>query len=359
MHSVEPPLYLRLWSRPNWEDATQAPTSWQSVEGLPVYRLPIEGSGPRAWQLLSFLAEETQAPLQAARPEVVILGTARGESIALLEAFDDWQQGEGISPTLSPQTSRGTLASRLARKVGILGPAWEVSQTCLSGFIALYQAAILVRSAEATTALFGAVEAPLHSFFGRMMAALRLYTPYEQYPYVRPGNAEKVNSFALGEGVALGLLSQTPISPFQLVAIRIATAPPQRGLAFTAVDAAALEALLRGVGETPPDMVFLHAPGTQQGDTAEWQAVQKVWGLLPALSVKTFFGHSLGAAPLVSLSLLLETFRREGWPVLPYTPLWGHLQPRRWREAVLIGLGYGGTMGAIRIRYVAGSSPQS
>lgn len=352
MSRLEEPLYLRLWSRPSWEEGAHAEAHWHKEGGLPVYRLPVEGKGPRAWQLLTALGKATEASLRAARPEAVILGTARGESLALLEAFAGSQQGGPLSPTLSPDTSGGTLASRFARELGVSGPAWVVSQTCLSGLLALYQAALLIRAQEATTVLFGAVEAPLHPFFVRMMAALRLYTPHKRYPFVRPGDRERKNTFALAEGVALGLLSRLPVGPFQLMALRVATAAPRKGIAFTAVDPDALANLLRSLGETPPDVVLLHAPGTQQGDAAEWQAIQSVWGALPALSVKALFGHSLGAAPLVSLGFLLEVLQRQVWPELPYAPLWGKNPPSRWREAVLIGLGYGGSMGALRIQYV-------
>lgn len=224
MSGREAPLYLNLWSLPSWEALSTADSGWTWLEGLPVYRLAVEGAGGRAWQLLEAVVAPVRELLLQARPEALLLGTARGEVGFLLESFAGWQEGEGISPLLSPETSGGTLASRLARSLEISGPAWVVSQTCLSGLLALYQAALLVR--EAQTVLFGAVEAPLHPFLVRMMAALRLYTPRRHYPYVQPGAGEG-NTFALGEGVALGLLSQKPISPFQLLAVRVATAPPQ------------------------------------------------------------------------------------------------------------------------------------
>jgi 3-oxoacyl-(acyl-carrier-protein) synthase len=114
-----------------------------------------------------------------------------------------------------------------------------------------------------------------------------------------------------------------------------------------------VEAFLRQMGDGRPDFVVLHAPGTRQGDKAEWEAVKRVWGEVPALSVKAWVGHSLGVAPLVSLSWAMYLLSTQRWLELPYKPHWPSYPPQRWQEAVVLALGFGGVMGAIWIQKAA------
>ncbi|MCS7161805.1 MAG: hypothetical protein NZ958_00545 [Bacteroidia bacterium] len=330
-----------FWSLPGAEELERAGQNWQVRGKWPVYAL---SEGGTTWGLLSALVERHAEELSALAPQAVVIGSARGEMTTLFQAYEAWQSAESPSPTLSPETSLGTLASRLARRLGIQGPAWTVSQTCLSGLVALYQAALLIRAGVAQRVLFGAVEAPLHPFFIETMAALRIYSHQSDFPFVRPLSG--TNTFALGEAVALGVLAEGTEGPFRVEAIQLTTAPPREGLAFPAVDAEALAAFLREFS-TAPDMVFLHAPGTRQGDAAEWQAVCSAWGEVPACAPKAFFGHSLGASPLVSLGLACAFLRQRRWVTsLPFSN-----SPTQWRRAIVLALGYGGAMGAVELSY--------
>lgn len=354
-------MYLRLWSLPDAAAIFEDGGGWTHIAGHPAYRVktvpPLPSEGMRdapmkgrifelLWDLLSRHGDE----MRIYQPEAVYLGSARGEIQTLVEGILSHARGEVLSPTLSPRTSPGTPGSIIARELRITGPAVVISQTCLSGLIALYEAALYLRAGEGETVLFGAVEAPLTPFFIETMAALRIYTQAPAPPFVRPGSVEGKNTFALGEGAVLGILSHRPISPFRLDRIQVRTAPPRPGVAFPAVDEVALTELLEGMGSAP-DFVILHAPGTQQGDTAEWSAVRRVWGSLPALSVKGIAGHSLGAAPLLGLAAALHLMTHRLWYAPPYPAIWGDTAPAAWQDAVIIGLGYGGVMGAIRIRH--------
>ncbi|MEN2992959.1 MAG: beta-ketoacyl synthase N-terminal-like domain-containing protein [Bacteroidia bacterium] len=330
-----------FWSLPEAENLAQAARNWKVLDNRPVYALPRGGT---TWELLSALADRHAEEIKALAPQAVVIGSARGEMTMLFQAYDAWRSTKALTPTLSPETSLGTLASRLARRLGIQGPAWTVSQTCLSGLVALYQAALLIRAGAAQRVLFGAVEAPLHPFFVEAMAALRIYSRQNDFPFVRPLSGE--NTFALGEAVALGVLTEGTDGPFRVEAIHLTTAAPREGLAFPAVDAEALAAFLREFS-APPDMVFLHAPGTRQGDAAEWQAIRLAWGDVPACAPKAFFGHSLGASPLVSLGLACAFLRQRRW----VTSLPSSKSPAQWQRAVVLALGYGGVMGAIELSY--------
>ncbi|MCS7297121.1 MAG: beta-ketoacyl synthase N-terminal-like domain-containing protein [Bacteroidia bacterium] len=347
-------MYLRLWSQPAGAALfDEKGLYWTQIDGFPVYRLPIQTTGPRAIGLLRSLLKECGEELQQFSPQALYLGSARGEIEMLIQAVEGWKENGSLSPILSPMSSFGTLATLIAREIGIEGPAVLISQACISGLLALYQARLFLRAGEGKAAIFGAVEAPLTPFFVQVMARLRIYTAAASMPYVRPGSSEGRNTFALGEGVALGILSLEPISPFYVEELRIHTAPAREGVAFTAVDRDYLESLLQTMKEPAPDFVVLHAPGTKQGDLAEWQAVQAVWGEVPVVSPKAYIGHSLGAAPLLGLAAALHLMQTEDWPPSLYSPFWSTRVPPRRERAVVIGLAYGGAMGAIRLRYGA------
>lgn len=356
-------MYLKLWSLPEASELFSHEKGWTYVGKYPVYRVEVplteaaQGALPEPWhgrsfQLLFEMVRRYGAELRDLAPQAAYIGSARGELHTLVERIQGYISGERLSPRLSPETSLGSLGSVLARQLGIQGPAVVVSQTCLSGLLALHQAALHIRSGEGHTVLFGAVEAPLVPFFVETMAAMRIYTTQTASPFVRPGAVERENTFALGEGAVLGIVSREPISAFRLEKIHIQTAIAREGVSFTAVDAEALADLLREMGQAP-DFVILHAPGTRQGDAAEWNAIQSVWGAIPALSIKAYIGHTLGAAPLLGLVAALHLMSNRQWVSSPYRTFWTSAPPSRWREAVVIGLGYGGVMGAMRVVYEA------
>jgi len=244
---------------------------WESLGGRPAYRLPTDLPGPRAQALLEVFWDRWGATLAAHRPAAVVMASARGDMEAFLQGYETWKAQKRVAPTFSPDTTLGTLATWVAHRVRCEGPAWTVSQTCVSGFYAL-QCALLWHQLHPTQkVLFGAVETPLVPFFVEAMAALRIYSARTTPPYSLPGTGQ--NTLALGEAVALGIIGPLP-APFVITHLFTGTALPQPGQAYTAVAQTPLEHLLRQLGTTPPDFILLHAPGTRQGDKTEWEAVQ-------------------------------------------------------------------------------------
>ncbi|RMF53846.1 MAG: hypothetical protein D6750_00495 [Bacteroidetes bacterium] len=322
---------------------------WESLDGRPVYRLPTDLPGPRSQALLEAFWSRWGAALAAHRPAAVVMASARGDLEAFLQGYETWKAQKRVAPTFSPDTTLGTLATWVAHRLSCEGPAWTVSQTCVSGLYALQSALLWHQLHPTEKVLFGAVETPLVPFFVEAMAALRIYSARTAPPFSLPGSGQ--NTLALGEAVTLGLIGPLP-APFILTHLVTGTAPPQPGHAYTAVAQAPLERLLRQLGEAPPDFILLHAPGTRQGDKTEWEAVQAVWGPLPALSIKGEVGHSLGAAPLVALRWATYLLEGGPWPPQPYEPFWPAEPPARRQEAVVVALGFGGVMGALRIRRV-------
>ncbi len=200
-----------------------------------------------------------------------------GRNHPLLSLYDTWK----VSPTEAlrpfPETTAGALSTLVAERLSCTGPALTLSQTCISGIAALYQA-YLYAAATKEPACFGAVEAPLHPLLIESFAHLRLYTRRKTFPFTLPFSE---NSVVLSEGVVLGFISPAH-SPWQIerIALRISRG---EGTTFTGLPEAAFSALLRSLSETPPQAVILHAPGTRKGDATELAAAMKPSrGRLPA-----------------------------------------------------------------------------
>jgi len=357
-------LYLHgLWGYPAPNDVLPVPADgWSFLNGFPVRPLAKEPALSTRTLLESLLHSLSPQGLSSS-PGAVYIGTARGELTTLLSLYDTWR----VSPTDAlrpfPETTAGALSTLVAERLGCTGPALTLSQTCISGIAALYQA-FLHTAATEEPACFGAVEAPLHPLLIESFAHLRLYSRRKSFPFTHPFGE---NSVALSEGVVLGFISPEP-SPWQIerVALRVHRGA---GATFTGLPEAAFPELLRSLSKTPPQAVILHAPGTRKGDTTELAAIEAIWGRLPALTIKPIIGHSVGASGLLSLlwaqwllaqQLWLyntDTLRVSppDWPTLPAHEQAGpvrhlKLQAPLQRIAIL-GAGFGGGVAGVILRY--------
>ncbi len=293
--------------------------------------------------------------------EAVFLGTARGALSPLLTVSKQASSGEMPDFRSFAQTSHGALASHVARRLRLAGPALTVSQTCVSGLAALYMAALFLLSGGGEAAVFGAVESPLHPLFIQSFQHFRLYTKRQSWPFTIPFGA--ANTLALAEAVVLGRLSTRP-SPFRLEAVALSVEPAET---YTAFSVRALQHVLHQLEGFQLDGVLLHAPGTRQGDLAEVNQVQAVWGACPLLSFKTFTGHSVGASGLQGLQLAAWLLERQAWllndegisvaPPDASTPAWSTRQGfvaklvKPMQRLAVLGAGFGGAAAGVIVSY--------
>ncbi len=360
---LDRPVYLHgLWGTPAPQEVLSHPTrGWTFIGEYPVRPVGPE-MAPSAQILLQKLFSEhfisPPAPVGA-----VYIGSARGEIGSLLSAYETWKvRREALR--LVPETTPGALSALVAEKLACSGPAITLSQTCVSGLAALFQA-ILYTIATGQAACFGAVEAPLHPLLVESFGYLRLASRRKTFPYTMPFQE---NSVTLAEGVVIGFVSPEP-GPWQIEQVALYT---HRGgeMTFTALPEAAFPALLRMLGETPPQAVILHAPGTRKGDFTELRAIEAVWGRIPAITIKPLIGHSIGASGLLSLlwAQWLMThqvwlFDAEGvrlrppdWPGLPCQEGGGRVRaisPDMFLDRVaVLGAGFGGGVAGVILRYV-------
>jgi len=361
---LDRPLYLHgLWGYPTPEAVLSDPAQgWTFVGDFPVRPIGSEVA-PSAQSLLDKLLGAIPPSAYPTPPGAVYLGSARGEMAALLSIYDRWQGGQKEGLRALPETTAGALSSRVAERLHSCGPAITVSQTCISGLVALHQASL---HAHATGELigFGAVEAPLHPLLIESFGYLRLASRRKQFPYTLPFQE---NSVALSEGVVLGFVSLRP-SPWQIERVVVHTRQSGR-TTFTGLAEEAFPLLLKDLTETPPQAVILHAPGTRKGDMTELAAVEAVWGRLPVLTIKPLIGHSIGASGLLSLlwgQWLLthqcwlyntESLRLSppDWPTFPCETdegLMRRLPPEKpLRRLAILGAGFGGGVAGVILRY--------
>jgi 3-oxoacyl-(acyl-carrier-protein) synthase len=204
---------------------------------------------------------------------------------------------------------------------------------------ALVSGVAWLRAGFAEAVLVGGAEAPLTPFTLAQMQALGIYSPLsatDAAPCRPLAQAQTpTNTFVLAEGAAL----------FRLV---YATQPPPTSLARlvgwgwgneripspTGISPSAhnLQQAMRCAAQmsewAPVDVLLAHAPGTRQGDTAEWAAIQAVWqaegqAAPPVYPIKWQTGHALGAAGALSLATAVGLLAGETLPVLPYPALEG------------------------------------
>jgi len=334
---------------------------WTFIGEYPVRPLGPEIT-PSAQTLLEKLFSENFISPPASVGAVYI-GSARGEIGSLLSSYETWKvRREALR--FVPETTPGALSALAAEKLACSGPAITLSQTCVSGLAALYQA-VLYTTATGQATCFGAVEAPLHPLLVESFGYLRLASRRKSFPYTIPFQE---NSVALAEGVVIGFVSPHP-GPWQIEQIALYT---HRGTVttFTALPEAAFPTLLRMLGEIPPQAVILHAPGTRKGDFTELRAIEAMWGRIPAITIKPLIGHSIGASGLLSLLWaqwlmahqvwLFDTddirLRPPDWPVLACQErgdmVRSILSDAFLERVAVLGAGFGGGVAGVILRYV-------
>ncbi len=297
----------------------------------------------------------------SAPPITIGIGSSRGATGRLEEAYAGFLTDGRTGPSTSPLTTPGNLAAAVAHDLlgrgGAVGAAVSHSSTCSSALQALGTGLAWLKAGLADRYLAGGTEAPLTSFTVAQLRAVGIYSGLDAVEGpCRPGQAgASANTFVLGEGAAVFALEravpradETVLSAvgfgFEQAASRTGITP--NGHHFQQ----AMRQALRLAGRAPAevDAIVLHAPGTLAGDAAELAAVRAVFGpAQPALlSNKWLLGHTLGAAGALSLEFALWLLNNplEPAPAPAYAGfLTAATAPPRPRRCVLVNAaGFGG-----------------
>ena len=263
---------------------------------------------------------------------ICIAGSARGATQTLENSILDFNKKTFTSALTSPLTTSGAIASSVANMWDKPAMAIGTSMACASFFEAIFIAESLIKSKRFNRALVFGAEAALTDFTIAQMQALKLYSNQISDNPCQPfaKNPISKNCMVLGEGAACFLLEneesikQTANTPIlQLVSIGHTQ---ERNVSLTGMDPegepfvhSMMQAMTKqhhtreeNIYYDFPDAIFVHAPGTEVGDMAEYQAILKLAKNfnrknVPVFCTKSIFGHTFGASSALSLSFAIDS----------------------------------------------------
>ncbi|MDB5263168.1 MAG: beta-ketoacyl-ACP reductase [Adhaeribacter sp.] len=293
----------------------------------------------------------------------VNIGSSRGATGLYEQYLEEYLKEGQVSAQTSPVTTLGNISSWVANDLQTNGPVISHSVTCSTTLQAIANGFAWLKSGMATRFLAGGAEAPLTPFTIAQMKAIGIYSLNSRPPFpCRPLNAEKENTFVLGEGAAVFALEKITASAlnkknptniilesvgFATEAIPSKTGISKEGLHFQKAIRSALQS---AENPAPIDLVILHAPGTVAGDAAEIRALQAVFGResLPVLtSNKWLVGHSLGASAGLSLEYAVHLLQHQVPLPFPYACFLENKSEINITRILILAAGFGGNAAAV------------
>ena len=226
------------------------------------------------------------------------------------------QRGTGFAPFLRQGAILGTLADRLADRVGIGGPVLAYNTSCSASANALHQGMQLLWTGRVQRVLVVGVDSlTATSYYG--FTALALLDPDGCRPFDRDRKG-----IQLGEGAAAVLLdrdvaprpSGTSQDSVLLAGVNVFDAHhPTASSPDGSAGAVAMQSALRRSGVETGRIVGVksHGTGSSSNDLAEARALSRVFGeaVPPFTSLKRYVGHTMGASGILELVLFLGCIR--------------------------------------------------
>ncbi len=331
------------------------------------HRMPSVSPGATDADALAFhFASESLRQALASLPEPISAIPAHRRAFVLsttkadLLAFERVRRKESVSPAARRHVLPALLAEDLAATFDLRGPTQCVSAACISGLLALQQAAQFLRRGQADLVATTGVDLLSH-FVLAGFTSLKSLDP----DGCRPFDRNRVG-LSLGEGAGTILLVRGDLAPpdgWRLTGWGTSndanhlTGPSRDGSGL----ALAIHRALAQANVKPEQVQYLHAhgTGTPYNDAMESLALQSVFGehTPPFSSSKGLLGHTLGAAGILETILCLVAAQLEllpGTPRLiepdPVAPDSLLRQPRPapgLRCLLKVNCGFGGTNGAV------------
>ena len=237
-----------------------------------------------------------------------------------------------VHPLFPAQSYTGVVATHIAIRFGIVGPAICISTACTSATDAIGTAWLYIRAGVIDRAIVGGTEAPLGPFlfaaFDRLGVMSRLNETPESAS--RPFAASR-DGFVMSEGAGACVLEAEDVAaergarPLAELAGYAATsdafhlfAPLPTGEQGARAIRLALETA--EIAPQQVDYLNAHAIGSQPSDPIELNVIREVFGdqsrHLPISSIKSMIGHCMGAAGALELLACVRAIRSS---ILPPT----------------------------------------
>lgn len=237
----------------------------------------------------------------------VCVGTTVGE-LRLLEKFHDAQEEKvlQVNNNMIPAFPSSSLSSHVAVELKACGHVSVFATACASGNYAIGHAFDLIKFGHAEYGLAGGTDAfsrVIFTGFGRLFAM----APEKCQPFDK-----NRKGMMTGEGAGMLLLESLESAKKRKATIyaeilgyglscdaRHMTAASSDGISMAI--AQAIEYSKIHIDEV--DYISAHGTGTKENDVAECLAIQKVFGKriknVPASSIKSMLGHTMGAASAI------------------------------------------------------------
>lgn len=254
----------------------------------------------------------------------VVLGTSQGSILGVSNVHRRLRRGGGrledtdLGAFQAYRPGYGT--QRLAEMLGARGPRSTIGMVCVSSAMALIQAVQLIRDGVVDRVVAGGFEefSPF-IFTGFFCIGAMTKTVCRPFDQRRDGTA-------LGEGAALLLLESQeaaarrgaqPLAVFEgggfaADAVHM-TAPDREGFGLER----AIRQAFAEAQRTPDEVQYInaHGTGTSYNDSMECQAFARVFAqaetMPPLSSLKSIFGHTLGAAGCLDAVLCMKAMQEQ------------------------------------------------
>ncbi len=278
------------------------------------------------------------------------------------------QLPEVVNPMWLLRALPNNVLCHIGIKYNLKGANACITNHSVSGMLAIMEAAIGLRAAEADRAVTVAHDAPIEPQTLVYYDAIGVVAK----EVLRPFDAGRDGSL-FGEGAG-GLVLETEASaaargvPVLGEYLGGGSTIEGEGLLPIRDDgegpAAAMQAALDDAGLRAADvgMIVAHANGTRNSDASEAAAIRRVFGddPPPVTGFKWAFGHLIAASGMLDCVLALEALRarsvpgiatlREPDPALARMPVSARAQTPRSDVALIVSRGFGGTNAALVFR---------
>ncbi|WP_128379334.1 beta-ketoacyl-[acyl-carrier-protein] synthase family protein [Streptomyces cavernae] len=292
----------------------------------------------------------------------------------------DHRQAE---PHLQRAFSPSTLASAVAEEFGVGGPVQTVSTGCTSGLDAVGYAFHCIEEGRADLCIAGASDSPISPITMACFDAIKATSPNNDDPEhaSRPFDLHR-DGFVMGEGGAVLVLEELEHARARGAEVycelggyaTFGNAYHMTGLTSEGLEMArAIDTALdhARVDRKLIDYVNAHGSGTRQNDRHETAAVKRSLGThayeIPMSSIKSMVGHSLGAIGAIEVVACVLALAHQVVPPtanyetpdpecdLDYVPRVA--RPRKLRNVLSVGSGFGGFQSAVVLTRPGGRRP--
>lgn len=274
------------------------------------------------------------------------IGSSRGATAQFEKFYSQFLNTGTVPVQTSPSTTLGNIATWVAQDLMATGPAISHSITCSTSMHAIINAVAWLNSGMAERFIAGGSEAPLTDFTIAQMRALKIYSQStDEFPCRAMDFSKVRNTMILGEAAAIACLERG-VKQGALGVIRGIGYATETLRSSTSISADAvcfqksMQMALKDADVASVDAVVMHAPGTIAGDTAELEAIRKVFAKQPLLTGnKWLCGHTFGASGMLSVELACLMMKNNQFIEVPFLR---QAQDRDIKTVLVNAVGFGG-----------------